>query len=522
MIAQLGALRYRGVAGKTPRMGTVSCGMMLVALSLGGLSSRAHAFSSSSRFAAPVSGLETGAWGGGGGRWFTGSPGDGYACAVCHGDREGPFTVEGIPEVFEPGMEYVFEIAWPEDENGAVALEMGHEFTITGTVKQFSRIAASGELQASAGAGGEGLAQILIPSEGNLLEFGFTLSEATDVRLTGSVSVEQMVFSESGRRAKPAADASRALLDLLTEKTADEVAFQTASVFYQTLQTRELLRTLDANLEKLSALQRMAQLQFTNGYATSTDVKRIRVAKTNLETQRTNLLAAVEALENTLKFLCGQPFEQPFVPTENLNAPAADSSKWQSLALDPANLTETRLLQKNMELNRTRYHALAGEKYPTVSAYATGLYQSQRADPNFFSGKTYWFGTAVIGVRARVKLFDGFRRKFKGAQLDFEWLKMQEDSRQLAEAKSLEFLQARTQFRIALQQLAVQQENVELAREIRDKLTLQYKEGVSPLSDLLSAQTAVSEAETNYWQQVFGYKLAALKLAKSAGHKIGE
>lgn len=341
-------------------------------------------------------------------------------------------------------------------------------------------------------------------------------------QLTGSISVEQMLFSESGRRAKPAADASRALLDLLTEKTADEVAFQTASVFYQTLQTRELLRTLDANLEKLSALQRMAQLQFTNGYATSTDVKRIRVAKTNLETQRTNLLAAVEALENTLKFLCGQPFEQPFVPTENLNAPAADSSKWQSLAFDPANLTETRLLQKNMELNRTRYHALAGEKYPTVSAYATGLYQSQRADPNFFSGKTYWFGTAVIGVRARVKLFDGFRRKFKGAQLDFEWLKMQEDSRQLAEAKSLEFLQARTQFRIALQQLAVQQENVELAREIRDKLTLQYKEGVSPLSDLLSAQTAVSEAETNYWQQVFGYKLAALKLAKAAGKRIIE
>jgi len=124
VIAQLGALRYRGVAGKTPRMGPVSCGMMLVALSLGGLSSRAHAFSSSSRFAAPVSGLETGAWGGGGGRWFTGSPGDGYACAVCHGDREGPFTVEGIPEVFEPGMEYVFEIAWPEDENGAVALEV--------------------------------------------------------------------------------------------------------------------------------------------------------------------------------------------------------------------------------------------------------------------------------------------------------------------------------------------------------------------------------------------------------------
>lgn len=341
-------------------------------------------------------------------------------------------------------------------------------------------------------------------------------------QLTGSVSVEQMVFSESGRRAKPAANLARALADLLTQRTAEEVAFQTANVFYQTLQTRELLRSLDANLEKLNALQRMAQLQFTNGYATATDVKRIRVAKTNLETQRTNLLAAVETLENTLKFLCGQPLGQPFAPMENLSAPAADSAQWKSLSLDPTMLTEAQLLQKNMELNRIRYHSLTAEKYPTVNAYATGFYQSQRSDPNFFSGKTYWFGTAVIGIRARVKLFDGFRRKFKGAQLDFEWLKMQEDSRQLAEGKTLEFLQARAQFDAALRQLAVQQENVELAREIRDKLTLQYKEGVSPLSDLLSAQTAVSEAETNYWQQVFSYKLAVLKLAKAAGRKIGE
>lgn len=86
--------------------------------------SAAFAFSSSARFAAPVSGLETGAWGGGGGRWFTGSPGDGYACSVCHGEREGAFTVDGIPDEFEPGAAYVFEIAWPEGDNGAVALEV--------------------------------------------------------------------------------------------------------------------------------------------------------------------------------------------------------------------------------------------------------------------------------------------------------------------------------------------------------------------------------------------------------------
>jgi len=63
-----------------------------------------------------------------------------------------------------------------------------------------------------------------------------------------------------------------------------------------------------------------------------------------------------------------------------------------------------------------------------------------------------------------------------------------------------------------------QSENVALAREITEKLVLQYKEGVVPLTDLLNAQTALSEAETLYWQQVFAYKLAVLKILKASGN----
>ncbi|MCB9631915.1 MAG: DUF3570 domain-containing protein [Sandaracinus sp.] len=98
--------------------------VLFTALVATSLPTSAHAFSSSSRFAAPVSGLETGAWGGGGGRWFTGSPGDGFTCAVCHGEREAPFEIAGIPDTWEPGSEHLIEITWPADDNGAVALEI--------------------------------------------------------------------------------------------------------------------------------------------------------------------------------------------------------------------------------------------------------------------------------------------------------------------------------------------------------------------------------------------------------------
>jgi outer membrane protein TolC len=124
---------------------------------------------------------------------------------------------------------------------------------------------------------------------------------------------------------------------------------------------------------------------------------------------------------------------------------------------------------------------------------------------------------AAVGLKLKAPLFDGFRVHNKSWVFKLEEKKLEEDHRQFIAAKTLEFRMAREQFQNALRALQTQNDNVALAQEITDKLLLQYKEGVASLTDLLNAQTALSEAETNYWQQVFGYKLAVLKLLKSAG-----
>jgi len=336
-------------------------------------------------------------------------------------------------------------------------------------------------------------------------------------QLTTSLNVQQPLYNESLRRSAPMVNVSRNIYDLLTERAAEEVLFNTASVFYQTLQTEQLLRAVNANVDKLDALQRMAELQLANGYVIPTDVKRIRVARTNLETQRQNLLTAISGLRQTLQFFCGVPFDEPFDPADEMSNPATDSLRWQSLVATPENTTEHRLLLSNMELNRIQTRRLGGESYPTLSAYASGLYQTQRTNANIFGADGRWFGTAAVGVKMQMPLFDGFRRHRRTGMLRLDGQKLEEDRRQLVQAKSLEFMQAREQFQNSLRALRAQSDNVALAREITDKLALQYKEGVASLTDLLNAQTARSEAETNYWQQAFGYKLAVLKLLKAAG-----
>lgn len=63
----------------------------------------------------PRSYLEPAQEGGGGGRFFTGSPAEGYACSVCHVSQERErLELSGLPEDgYLPGVTYELRFAWP-------------------------------------------------------------------------------------------------------------------------------------------------------------------------------------------------------------------------------------------------------------------------------------------------------------------------------------------------------------------------------------------------------------------------
>lgn len=79
-------------------------------LTAGLLAGRAAAYSEPSLFSTPPS------EGGGGGRWFTGSPSDGYTCAVCHsGGARTNLAIAGLPiDGYVPGASYEVVVDWPD------------------------------------------------------------------------------------------------------------------------------------------------------------------------------------------------------------------------------------------------------------------------------------------------------------------------------------------------------------------------------------------------------------------------
>jgi hypothetical protein len=83
---------------------------------------RARAYQDPQRFAAPID------TGGGGGRFFTGSPADAYTCKVCHTlGKSIDLRIAGLPLTgYQPGRTYRMVVDWRDDLKST-----GFEFEVT-------------------------------------------------------------------------------------------------------------------------------------------------------------------------------------------------------------------------------------------------------------------------------------------------------------------------------------------------------------------------------------------------------
>ena len=94
-----------------------SCWVLVATALLTG--SHAHAYSDPSQFGTPA------VMGGGGDRWFTGSPADGFGCRTCH-THPRPISglrVESLPSQYVPGATYEVKLTWPQTLSLSTDLE---------------------------------------------------------------------------------------------------------------------------------------------------------------------------------------------------------------------------------------------------------------------------------------------------------------------------------------------------------------------------------------------------------------
>lgn len=339
----------------------------------------------------------------------------------------------------------------------------------------------------------------------------------TKYNASAGIQLSQLLFNQSYFVGLKAAKSSEDLYRLRKEMTEEEVIYNVSSSYFQILQTKEQFEIINANLARLEQLGKILQLQYENDLARKVDVNRIRVNRTNLETQLQTLTSALDQQMNVLKFFMGMPLEEGIALTDASITLDTGVTTFNSSKELVKGQTQLQLLNKQSELTELQMENIKAGYYPTLSAVGTYQYNAMRKEFNLFDTNLPWFKTAIVGLQLNIPIFDGMKKHSQIKQSEYSLKSLEADRQKLTKNLEVALENSVSQLQNSSSAIVAQEQNVALAQEVYDTTNDLYKEGISPLTDLLEAEVSLREAKTNLNNEMLKYQLAQLSYLKATG-----
>jgi len=353
------------------------------------------------------------------------------------------------------------------------------------------------------------------PDEYAVLRAGMQYSTSASAQAT------QQLFNKSVFTGIKAAKTSEEFYRNNIARTEEEVIAQTSSIFYQAASLQAQHDVLESNLEQTNKNLQITNERFVNGLARKVDVDRLKVNVTNLQTQLRSIEDSYSNLLNQLKLVAGVDVNAPMQISEPL---LADTSTYEInplLTTDDwkfENKIEYRQLNTQLELYDLERKSFSAGYFPTVSAYANYTYTGQ--SNNFFlssESKPLWFDVASVGLRLNIPVFDGLNKSAQIQQSKIRRMKTERDLAFTKQQSNMEYLNAMKTYETSYSSYVAQKENVALANSVYDVTLQNYNEGVSPLTDLLQAETSRIQAQSQLIEALLKVKQAEVSLLKAKG-----
>lgn len=332
-----------------------------------------------------------------------------------------------------------------------------------------------------------------------------------------NATVSQILFNQSVFTGLKAAKTTRDFYIINQALTEEQLIEKVAQIYYEVYQSQQMLKTIESNVTSTTKIKGIIESLYANGLATKIDLDRTKVSLSNLQASKQQIINAIELQKNSLKFVIGMDLHSDIILPAN-TFDIDETAVFTENNIE--NRTEMQLLKKQEELYTYKKKSIVSEHYPTLALFGNfGYYGFGDNFPWFKEPKdqVFWTSGASVGLTLRIPIFNGLgtRARVKQATIDIQ--KLQLDIKDAEQALALDFKNAQTQIENALITIRIQEENVALAKDVLENIQNNYKNGIAPLTDLLNAETAFTEAENNYTSALLDYKLAEVALIKSQG-----
>lgn len=335
--------------------------------------------------------------------------------------------------------------------------------------------------------------------------------------LKAGFELNQLIFSNSYLIGLKAAKTGEEFYRILAQQSEENVIHEISMNFLGVIQLELQKENLQANIDQLESLQKILQAQYENDLARKVDLNRVKVNLTSIKSELENLEIGIYQREGYLKLLMGIP-----VDTEiNLDQTVADmDQKVKDFQVENFNIFDRKDIQVlgvQEQLYEYEYKNIKAAHQPQLVGFADFNKNAFSEDFNFLSQNKVWYQGFLIGLKLQIPIFDGMQTKYKAAQSKVAAQQLNLDRLQAEDAAELEYKNAVNKYYNSLSTLSSLDSNLDLADDVFKETTLLYKEGLSPLTDLLDAETTHREAQANYNNQIIQVRIAQLEILNSSG-----
>lgn len=319
---------------------------------------------------------------------------------------------------------------------------------------------------------------------------------------------------DSGQRAatEQAARAGSRAATLTAEEQRQATIANAATSYFELLRQTALVGVQEANVKRTQATLDLTKAQVNEGVQAKRDVYQ---AQADFETAKVELLTAQNNLEISraqLKQALGIDGEGEIEASENPTGTvvSTDASKPLAALLQEAyeSRPDVRRARQNVEQQKANVRLAKANNGITLSL-----------DTNLSS--VFWqnqSNSRAVGLTASLPLFNGGANRAAIRQAEENQRAVEA---QLASAK----LAARLDVETAYRTLQTAQAAIPAARAAQEAAQINYdaaseslKEGIGTIVDVITAQSQLVEAQTNYVQALYTLYSADTALQRATGH----
>jgi outer membrane protein len=309
--------------------------------------------------------------------------------------------------------------------------------------------------------------------------------------------------------------------EFLEKITRQNVILDAKNAYYSVLKTQKLVDVARDTVKQIAAQKDVAENMYQVGMSPLNDLLQSQVQLANAKQRLITAQNTMEIAKSQFNTLLRKPVNAPVVIADILDYTSFEYDIDYCLTRAEANRLEIQVADLEVQIAGKNYKLSQRDYYPAVNLTGTWTHRGTDWDVNGGRGigdKEFWdiratatwnfweWGRTRYGVKEKLSRLSQAKSRKKEIHDNIDMEVKEAYLRTIESEKNI------TTIEKAIEQA---KENLRITEE-------RYKEQVSTTTDVLVAQTLLTDTMTNYYNALYDFKIAKAVLYRAIGQEILE